>query len=551
MSLSFTVIILPCLSHKMASFETGYEDERFQHPVGRGFHCCICTNVIKDPVMCSPNEHLFCRACITQHLKNSQTCPTCREPLTVKTLKQASRTVTNLLYELKMRCQFFARGCTQFVELENLENHEADCGFAPLVCSNEGCQLEVNKQDLLHHETAVCEQRRVVCHSCNDIRREMDTVKVCLVAMNEKLGKNEKNVERIERKMTESLENLKAVVENVAEKVGLVQQQLNKQEESNRLLEAKTNKSLNEITTLLKTLIPQTASTEDGKKGIAEADEVDGEPKVIIAGGRNEKGELKSVEMFSLSTRTWTALQPMKESRVGASSVVYNHDVFVCGGKGKTSTEKLSLNDVQGGKFITYESLPVKFRRLHRYVIQNERLIVIAEFLDSITEISLVPPYTHKQLPARPQCAWVYGVAIFGDNILIVSSGCTVLEYNITGNVFREMASLPYHVSNMGMIKWGDNFILLGGLGKKSRPLSKVLMYNIRSEKSYMLPEMLNKRYGCVAAVVDDTILVMGGKNEGGNYLKSVESFRFDRFTWEELPDMKEERFMATAGVLF
>ena len=544
-------IILCCLSQKMASFDTGYEDERFQHPVGRGFHCCICTNVIKDPVMCSPNEHLFCRACITQHLKNSKTCPTCREPLTIETLKQASRNVTNLLYELKIRCQFFDRGCTLFVELGNLESHEADCGFAPAVCSNEGCQLEVNKQDLLHHETAVCEQRRVVCHSCNDIRREMDTVKGSLKAMNEKLGKN---MERIERKMTESQENLKAVVENVVEKVGLVQQQLNKQEESNLLLEAETKKSLNEITTLLKTVIPQTASTEDGKKGIAEADEVDGEPKVIIAGGRNRTGELESVEMFSLSTRTWTPLQPMTESRVGASSVVYNHDVFVCGGEGKTSTEKLSLNDVQGGKFITYENLPDKFRRLHRSVIHNERLIVIGEYLDSITEISLVPPYTHKQLPAtRPQFACIYGVAIFGDKILIVSDGCgqcTVLEYNITENVFRRMASLPYHVSNMGMIKWGDNFILLGGLGKKSRPLSKVLMYNIKSEKSYMLPEMLNKRDGCVAAVVNDTIIVMGGKDEGRNYLKSVESFRFDRFTWEELPDMREERYMATAGVL-
>ena len=537
----------------MASYDTGYEDERFQHPVGRGFHCCICAHVIKDPVMCSPNEHLFCRACITQHLKNSRTCPTCREPLTVETLKQASRNVTNLLYELKIRCQFFARGCTQFVELENLESHEADCGFAPAVCSNEGCQLEVNKQDLLHHETAVCEQRRVVCHSCNDIRREIDTVKGSLAAMNEKLRKNEKNVERIERKMTESQENLKAVVENVVEKVGLVQQQLNKQEESNRLLEAETKKSLNEITTLLKTtLIPQVASTEDGKKGIAEADEVYGQPKVIIAGGENGSGKLKSVEMFSLSTRTWTPLQPMTESRVGASSVVYNHDFIVCGGEGKTSTEKLSLNDVQGGKFITYENLPVIFRRLHRYVIHNERLIVIEAFLDSITETSLVPPYAHKQLPTttRPQFACIYGVAIFGDKILLVSSGGTVLEYNITENVFREMASLPYRVSNMGMIKWGDNFILLGGLGKKSRPLSKVLMYNIKSEKSSMLPEMLNKRDGCVAAVVDDTILVMGGKNEGGNYLKSVESFRFDRFTWEELPDMREERYMATAGVL-
>ena len=558
-------IIIPCcLSQKMASFDTGYEDERFQHPVGRGFHCCICTNVIKDPVMCSPNEHLFCRACITQHLKNSRTCPTCREPLTVETLKQASRNVTNLLYELKIRCQFFTRGCTQFVELENLESHEVDCGFAPAVCSNEGCQLEVNKQDLLHHETAVCEQRRVVCHSCNDIRREMDTVKVSLGAINEKLGKNEKNLERIERKMTESQENLKAVekvVENVVEKVGLVQQQFNKQEESISLFEAETKKSLNEITTLLKTLIPQTASTEDGKKGIAEADEVDGEPKVIIAGGRNEKGALKSVEMFSLLTRSWTPLQPMREIRVGASSVAYNDDIIVSGGVGETSMEKLSLNVVQGGKSASWEDVPVELTvplHGHRCVIHDGRLIVIGgygngRFFASITEISLVPPCTSKLLATMPDSTYLNGVAIFGDKIMIVGSVSNrgnVLEYDITKNAFRRMASLPYHVYNMAMIKWGDiNFIILGGTGRKS-VLSKVLVYNIKSEKSSMLPEMLNKREGCVAAVVDDTILVMGGKDEDGKYLKSAESFRFDRFTWEELPDMTEERFNATGDVL-
>ena len=81
--------------------------------------------------------------------------------------------------------------------------HVADCGFAPAVCSNERCQLEENKQDLLHHETAVCELRRVKCHSCNDIRREMDIVKVNLDAMNEKLDRKEARLlatsERIEK----------------------------------------------------------------------------------------------------------------------------------------------------------------------------------------------------------------------------------------------------------------------------------------------------------------------------------------------------------------
>ncbi len=161
------------MASKMASYVTGYDDERFEHVVSQSFHCIICTNVFKDPVMCRHNEHLFCRACITRHLMNSQTCPTCMEPLTVDTLTQAPRGIRNILAELKIRCEFFDRGCGKFVELGDLERHVADCGFAPVVCSNAGCQLEVNKQDLIHHETAMCELRRVQCHSCDKLSQEM------------------------------------------------------------------------------------------------------------------------------------------------------------------------------------------------------------------------------------------------------------------------------------------------------------------------------------------------------------------------------------------
>jgi hypothetical protein len=156
------------------------------------------------------------------------------EPLTVESLRQAPRTVTNLLSELKIRCQFFDRGCGQFVELGDLERHVTDCGFAPAVCSNEGCQLEVNKQDLLHHETAVCELRRVKCHNCNEIRQEMDTVKVNLAAMNEKLKGVGEQLARNDRNQ----ENVKTAVGNVVAKVELVQEQLNKQEEGISRLEA-------------------------------------------------------------------------------------------------------------------------------------------------------------------------------------------------------------------------------------------------------------------------------------------------------------------------
>ena len=528
------------MASKLAVYETGYDDERFEHIVSQTLHCIICTNVIKDPVMCQRNEHLFCRACITIHLMNFHTCPTCMEPLTVETLRQPSRTVMNLLSELKIRCEFFDRGCGKFVQLADLERHVANCGFAPAVCSNEGCQLEVNKHDLLHHETTVCELRRVKCHSCNDIRREMDTVKVNLAAIHKKLDGNEKS-------LSEKIETNRNATEDVAAKVQLVQAQLNKQEENNRQLKAdnvEIKKSLNEIMKQLERMTQHTShevQAEEMKKGIAEGGGKDGEPKVVVAGGWNKKGELNSVEMFSLGNRTWTQLQPMRECRIGASSVVYN-ELFVIGGRESKTMEKLPLNAVHVDQFHPGENIQIKLPgRLygHCTVIYNGRLIVTGgcdehkgECSDSITEISLVPPYTSKLLATMPQRRCCHGVALFGDKILIVGGQASVFSfsalrsvvmYDITKNECQELAPLPYSVCAMATVKWGDdNVMIMGGADRDNQTLNKVLMYNIKTQKSHELPNMKYKRRGCVAAVVRDTVIVMEGQDEKGNVLKSV-----------------------------
>ena len=548
------------MASKLAVRETGYDDERFEQIVSETLHCIICTNVIKDPVMCQRNEHLFCRACITIHLMYSNTCPTCMEPLTVETLRQA-RTAMNLLTELKIRCEFYKRGCGKVVLLGDLERHVADCGFAPAVCSNEGCQLEVNKQDLLHHETTVCELRRVKCHSCSEIRQEMDTMKVSLAAMDEKLDRNEKNIET----------NVKEVKEDVVAKVELVQQQLNKQEESNRQLRAdnvEIKQSLNEIMKQLERMTQQTShedQAEQMKKGIAEGGGMEREEKVIVAGGYDGKESLNSVEMFSLATGTWTRLQPMKQKRSAACSVVYNNQLFVIRSVSrKTSIEKISLNDVQ-----PWENVPVKLPKglsASASVVYKGRLILTGgydqkevENSGCITEISLSPPYTTQLLTTMPQSRCRHGVAIFRDKILIVggtesvlsiSALRSVLMYDITKNECRELAPLPYPVYDMATVKWDDdNVMIMGGAGSVWKPLNKVLMYNIKTQKSHELPNMKYKRRGCVAAVVRDTVIVMGGRDERRNVLKTVEGFRFDRNTWEELPSMHEARCMATAVV--
>ena len=433
----------------------------------------------------------------------------------------------------------------------------------------------MNKQDLLHHETAVCELRRVKCHSCNDMRVSLAAVDEKLKGVGETLSKHEKIVaEKLEKNET----NMKAV----GAKVELVQEQLNKQEASNRRLEAdnvEIKKSLIEIMKQLEGMTKQTShevQAEEMKKGIAEGGGTEREEKIIVAGGYDDKESLNSVEMFSLATGTWTRLQPMREGRREPSSVVWNNELFVIGGL-VSSVEKLSLNDVQAKRAVPWENVRVELPgRLseHRSVVYNGRLLMIGGYdgdkgtcIGSITEISLVPPYTSKRLASMPQRRGYHGVAVFGAKILIVggresgygfivlvamsSAVRSVLMYDITKNECQEFAPLPYPVHRMATVKWDDdNVMIIGGVDSNDQPLNKVLMYNIKTQKSHELPNMKYKREGCVAAVVRDTVIVMGGRGERRDYLESVEGFRFDRNTWEELPAMHEARAWATAAVL-
>ena len=48
-----------------------------------------------------------------------------------------------------------------------------------------------------------------------------------------------------------------------------------------------------------------------------------------------------------------------------------------------------------------------------------------------------------------------------------------------------------------------------------------------------------------MAVVIENTIVVLGGLHE-----KSVEGFSFESYSWEELPDMSEHRWLATTVVI-
>ncbi|XP_028392631.1 kelch-like protein 40b [Dendronephthya gigantea] len=286
---------------------------------------------------------------------------------------------------------------------------------------------------------------------------------------------------------------------------------------------------------------------------------------IIVAGGTN------SVEMFNWRQRTWSPLQSLKKYRYGATSFIYNDHMTIAGGTcGGSDDDMIRMNVGPNPDPLTHWNacagkLPAKLR-FHSSVLYNDQLIVTGGYgcgnrnvtSDLISEVQLVPPYAVKTLSKMPEKRQNHSMEIFDDNVLIVggrTSGAfrdnlgSVLMYDLKKNELKQLSPLPYEVSNMATVRWGDNIVVIGGDDTHDRTLDKVIIYNVLTEQSHMLPPMSCKRRGCTAVVVANNIVVLGGSGDQGR-LKSVECFNFERYTWEELPEMSKARFWHTAVVV-
>ena len=563
----------------MASYIQGYDEERFVTTVNRNFLCLICFNVLKDPVLCPRNQHCFCRGCITKHLENSQRCPTCADKLTEETLAEPHRMVKDYLNESKIRCVYHDRGCEEIVQLQHLDQHENSCGFTPAVCTNPGCGATLNKRDLTIHESELCEYRKLKCHSCGEMTKTLADMETRMARMETKLANVEKNMTtngetQIENTNTTMQNNMAILEANLAESVEkIVDQKLAK---SSANIEGKLEAVNNEVkglkTALVEAfdqmkdvLVKMEDKREENARKVRNAPSGDRE-NIIVAGG----AENDSVEMFNWRQRIWSPLQSMPKRRYAATSFVYNNQIVIaggyCNGFGFVD-DMIRMNvDPQLDLSIHWSEFPVKLPSKvisHSSVLYDDKLMVTGgcdrnATFDKIHEVQVVPPYTVKNLSRMPEPRHNHCTEIFDDSLLIVGGTTTgafrnnlssVVLYDIKNNECKQLAPLPYEVSLMATVRWADNVVVVGGADKHAQPLNTVIMYDVKTEQSHMLPPMRCKRWGCTAVVVGNNIVVLGGLDERGP-LKSVESFNFERNTWEELPEMSQARNGHTAVVV-
>ena len=313
----------------------GYDDSRFEKDVDENFHCSICYNVLKEPRMCRNNEHIFCLACISEHLKvNSKTCPECNEHLSLDTLRKAPRVLRNYLCKLKINCDHASRGCPEFICFEELETHVSNCGYAPVLCSNVECGMEINKQDKVHHETEACEYRRVKCQDCRKMQKVVGRLEGRMMEMDRKL-------EETKREVRNAAKNTGGKVEAMNEEVGEVKKEVRevkngfgevkKEVKDVKQNLCKVNKDVDEVKVMMSQVLEKLNMLEHLNKLPSPTEGMLNTPKedILIAGGKDDK---TGTEIFSWEKNGWFEVSPMNEEHFDASSFIYKGQLFVVGG---------------------------------------------------------------------------------------------------------------------------------------------------------------------------------------------------------------------------
>ena len=333
--------------------------------VAETFSCTICSEVLNDPVQCQNNEHYFCRKCITQHLENSEACPVCTDQLTLETRKQT-------------------------------------CDYAPVVCSNEGCEKTVNKRDQESHETEECKFRKITCESCDEELVYVDYYKKhqCSLKLRREIDEIKSRLDEIKSRLDEITEVLKQNVSTATE---------HKPKPTNR------------------------KERVGSKKNVANE-------RIFIFGGSHNNDETgKSVEIFNWSTKPWTLIKNCLYSRRYFSySFIYGKKIMIYGGYKTESIE--ILDPSEGAGYITSMStVLLPSNATYNGVLYEDRILT---FNKDLVEISLESPGQSRILLQKKQGRYHSAKAhLLEGNVYIVGGQRSRMEqYDVVEN---QMKTLP------------------------------------------------------------------------------------------------------------
>ena len=182
------------------------------------YKCCICENIMLNPVECESCGHNFCYNCLS--LKG---CPFGCKQLKVN---KATLSILNILNNIKFKCENI--GCTEILTYIEVENHINKCSYKKIKCKNKGCDKIILKKDILNHNKNECEYVKIKCKFCKNefIKKDIEShVKECELIYKEKEKNNynefislEEHLKRLSINLNEIIKDNKKLFEKFNDK---------------------------------------------------------------------------------------------------------------------------------------------------------------------------------------------------------------------------------------------------------------------------------------------------------------------------------------------
>ena len=467
------------------------------------------------------------------------------DELTPETLVEPPRVLLNCIQELRVKCGYSDRGCPEYLQLCRLQNHVDECGFAPAVCENEGCGEEVNKGEKVRHETELCKFRKIECHGCEELKKE-------ILELRKSQEKAKKRTEKNQKEMSEKQKEMDGKI------AALIGNQL-RIKEGVKEIRIAIGSSLQKMDSFFDDIRSPTQSDEALKPQCVHSTQQLRPPfnhDIFIMGGRDGNYKITNyVERFCCKEGRWVDVTPMIVPRESASSVVVDNQIIVSGGsvdigKGNSKpTDCIEILNLAKRPFqwkMSDAKLPFP-PYYHRTFLYKRKLIVVCT--TKIFQVQLSAPYAVKELyTVSLSLLSGFEAELVNEKIHIFGDHGAVLVYDLVANETRVMPSLPFGLVDTSTVVLGNKVVLLGGAKSaygnytKERT-SDVIMYDTETGESEILPDMKHTRVNSSAVVVDGMIVVMGG------HYNSVEYYDFRTNTWKALKAMKMLSYRTTAVV--
>lgn len=109
----------------------GIDQELFVSEPDQELVCPLCYGVLEEPMQGSSCDHLFCRKCIRDWLKQSSKCPVDRKYLSENSLRHPPKLISNLINKMEIRCLHSKAGCDWILKLSDVDDHLTWCTFNP------------------------------------------------------------------------------------------------------------------------------------------------------------------------------------------------------------------------------------------------------------------------------------------------------------------------------------------------------------------------------------------------------------------------------------